>query len=84
MLILFVVLIAAPLVVRNMGMAQKLTNSISNTGGMQLVQPINQDNNDTTSIYTGNNLPGGMSAPAQATGASASSTGGSAKMMFMF
>ncbi|KAL2216195.1 1,3-beta-glucan synthase component GLS2 [Thermoascus aurantiacus ATCC 26904] len=60
LLIVFVVLIAAPLVVRRLNMSLP---SIP----MDLMQPINQDNNDTTSKYTGNNLPGGMKADAVAT-----------------
>lgn len=60
LLIVFVVLIAAPLVVRRLNMSLP---SIPR----DLMQPINQDNNDTTSKYTGNNLPGGMKADAVAT-----------------
>jgi hypothetical protein len=69
LLILFIVLIAVPLVLRDIGL--KFDVNI-----MQLMQPINQDNNDTTSAYTGNNLPGGKNAPAATTGdATASATG---------
>ncbi|KAL1962973.1 hypothetical protein VTN77DRAFT_8819 [Rasamsonia byssochlamydoides] len=80
MLILFIVLIAAPLVARNLNLPQFNIP-------MQLMQPINQDNNDTTSYYTGNNLPPGFG-PVLSSGAAAAATTGSgsggAKMMFMF
>jgi hypothetical protein len=46
---------------------------------MDLMQPINQDNNDTTSCYTGNNLLGGF----KANNPTPSSTGG-IKRVFLF
>ncbi|KAL1852662.1 1,3-beta-D-glucan synthase [Paecilomyces lecythidis] len=74
MLVLFVVLLAAPLIVRNMNLAESITTKFTT---MQLMQPINQDNNDTTSVYTGNNLPGGKNAAATPSGGgSATSTSG--------
>jgi 1,3-beta-glucan synthase len=71
MLVVFVALIAAPLVVR------RLKINLPSIP-MNLLQPVNQDNNDTSSILTGSDLPGNMKA-GNPTGA----TGG-AKMMFAF
>jgi 1,3-beta-glucan synthase len=68
MLVVFVALIAGPLVVRNLKFSLP---SIP----MNLMQPINQNNNDTTSYYTGSNLPGGMKAD---------SPSGSARLVFGF
>lgn len=73
MLILFIVLVAAPLIVRNLKIIPQFKDF-----PLDLMQPIDQDNNDTTSGYTGNNLPGGMKA--DSTGAASS---GAAKM-FVF
>lgn len=80
MLVLFVVLLAAPLIVRNMNLAESITTKFTT---MQLMQPINQDNNDTTSVYTGNNLPGGKNAAATPSGggSAASTSGGSGLKM---
>jgi 1,3-beta-glucan synthase len=75
MLVVFVGLIAAPLVVRRLNI--KLPSI-----PMSLLQPVNQDNNDTSSILTGSDLPGNMKA-GNPTGGSGSATGG-AKMMFAF
>jgi 1,3-beta-glucan synthase len=74
MLIVFVALIAGPLVVRRL-------NINLPTIPDDLLQPINQDNNDTTSLLTGSNLPGNEKAAS--TGAIASALGLS-RMMFMF
>lgn len=74
MLVIFVALVAGPLVVRRLNF--KLPSI-----PMDLMQPINQDNNDTTSYYTGNNLPGGFKANNPTP--SPSSTGGN-KRVFLF
>jgi 1,3-beta-glucan synthase len=54
MLILFLVLLIAPLVVRSMGLV-KAPNLPFN-----LLQPLDKDNNDTMVTYTGNNIPAGF------------------------
>jgi len=69
MLVVFIALVAGPLVVRRLNFKLPAIP-------MQLMQPVNQDNNDTTSYYTGNNLPGGFKANAP--------TGSSNKRVFMF
>ncbi|PKX95074.1 1,3-beta-glucan synthase [Aspergillus novofumigatus IBT 16806] len=54
MLILFLILLIAPLVVRSMGLV-KAPNLPFN-----LLQPLDKDNNDTMVTYTGNNIPAGF------------------------
>lgn len=66
MLILFIVVIAAPLVIRRMNMN-------FNFNIMDLMQPLDSDNNDTASTYTGSHLPPGFHA-----GQVAGGTGGAA------
>src|ERR1700716_3659845 len=73
MLVLFVVLIAAPLVVRRL-------NINIPTLPMFLMQPSNQNNNDTSTSITGSHLPQGM----QDSVPTGSATSGGAKMMFAF
>lgn len=77
MLIVFVALIAAPLVVR------RLNIDLPDIP-FDLMQPVNQDNNDTSSILTGNNLPGGKTGASSLDDAEASSTSNSERMMFAF
>ena len=77
MLIVFVALIAAPLVVR------RLNIDLPDIP-FDLMQPVNQDNNDTSSILTGNNLSGGKTGASSLDDAEASSTSNSDKLMFAF
>ncbi|RDW94034.1 1,3-beta-glucan synthase [Aspergillus mulundensis] len=56
MLILFLVLVIAPLIVRNMDMNIDLGTGILS----ELLQPIDKDNNDTITSYTGSGLPQGF------------------------
>lgn len=55
MLVLFIVLIAAPLVIRRLGIK-------INFEAMDLMQPLDSGmaHNDTTDIYTGSHLPKGF------------------------
>jgi 1,3-beta-glucan synthase len=53
MLVLFLVLIIAPLIVRNMDIALP-------TIPMDLMQPLDKHNNDTMTSYTGAGLKNGM------------------------
>lgn len=55
MLVLFLILLIAPLVARDEGISVNLNI-------MSLMQPLDTDNNDTISSYTGNGLPVGYSA----------------------
>jgi 1,3-beta-glucan synthase len=77
MLVIFVVLIAAPLVVRKL-------NIDLPTIPDSLMQPLDagEAHNDTHTYYTGSGLPNGFVAYS-GSGSSSSSTAG-AKMMFMF
>jgi 1,3-beta-glucan synthase len=80
MLVVFIALIAAPLVVRRLNV--KLP-----TIPYSLMQPNNLSNNDTTTGYTGNGLPPGFqteSASGSGAAAATTSSGSGAKMMFMF
>lgn len=65
MLILFLVLLIAPLIARNMGV--KLPEI-----PMGLLQPLDAGkNNDTATYYTGNNLPKGFNAKSFASSSAA-------------
>lgn len=79
MLVLFVVLVVAPLVVRRLNI--KLPSIPDN-----LMQPLDagEAHNDTHTYYTGSGLPAGFVAYSGGdTGSKSTSTAG-AKMMFMF
>lgn len=52
MFVLFLVLLIAPLVVRTMNLDLSLDV-------MNLLQPLDKDNNDTMTSYTGSGLPDG-------------------------
>jgi len=79
MLFIFVVIIAAPIVLRNTGkldsmLKDTLWNAIGvkDTKGLGLLQPLDHNLNDTVDWYTGSNLPKGYSSssappPAQGT-----------------
>ncbi len=60
MLVLFLVLLIAPLVARNLD----VVNLDSIAGGSdilkELIQPLDKNNNDTMSSYTGSGIPKGM------------------------
>lgn len=80
MLILFVVLVVAPLVVRNLNI--KLPTIPQN-----LMQPLDAGSlhNDTHTYYTGSGLPPGFIAHTGTdAGSSESTSTAGAKMMFMF
>lgn len=69
MLVIFVVLLAAPLVIRDLQSINKsirlaLWNAIGPNGKstIALLQPLDQGLNDTTHWYTGSHLPEGWSA----------------------
>lgn len=74
MLVLFVVLLAAPLVIRdmssiNMSIRKVLWSQIGVKQGstIPLLQPLDQGLNDTKSYYTGSHLPNGFSSHAVVT-----------------
>lgn len=73
MLVLFVVLIAAPIVVRNMNIDTSLRRTLYNAIGvksgnsMYLLQPLDKGLNDTQTYYTGSHLPKGFSSHAAVT-----------------
>jgi 1,3-beta-glucan synthase len=81
MLILFVVLVVAPLVVRRL-------NITLPTIPENLMQPLDggSTHNDTQTYYTGSGLPAGFIAYSGTDGGSSSTSTASAgaKMMFMF
>lgn len=57
MLVLFLVLLVAPLVARDMNVA----SSLKDLGiPMRLLQPLDPNNNDTAAFYTGNGVPKGF------------------------
>lgn len=65
MLVVFVVLIAAPLVIRDMAsISYSIRHSLYNIIGVQngmigLLQPLDAGLNDTATYYTGSHLPDG-------------------------
>lgn len=73
MLVLFVVLLAAPIVVRNMDIDKSLRLTLYNVIGvkngnsMYLLQPLDKGLNDTQTYYTGSFLPKGFSSHAVVT-----------------
>lgn len=72
MLLLFLVLLIAPIVVRNMGLDTSLRKSLYNAvgvkaNGLALLQPLDKGLNDTVSYYTGSGLPAGFSSHAVVT-----------------
>lgn len=74
MLVVFVVLLAAPLVIRdlssiNMSIRKALWNAIGPNGqsSIALLQPLDAGLNDTKGWYTGSHLPEGWSAHASVT-----------------
>ncbi|KAJ5976166.1 1-3-beta-glucan synthase component FKS1 [Penicillium waksmanii] len=67
MLVIFIVLIAGPLVVKRMGYNSKISEALWDTIGLKdasksptmfLLQPIDSGLNDTETYYTGTSLPG--------------------------
>ncbi|OQD74519.1 hypothetical protein PENDEC_c010G03181 [Penicillium decumbens] len=69
MLVVFVVLIAAPLVIRDMAsISYNIRHSLYNAvgvkdGGLGLLQPLDAGLNDTKGYYTGSHLPHGFKSP---------------------
>lgn len=66
MLLIFVVIIAAPVVLRNTGSLDSIIKNdlwkslgVSNTNAVGLLQPLDHGLNDTVSWYTGSNIPKG-------------------------
>lgn len=57
MLVLFLILLIAPLIARNQNILKNFKNF-----PMQLLQPLDAENNDTITGYTGSGLPPGMQA----------------------
>ena len=57
LLILFIVLLAAPLVIRRLHVFNP-----TSLGLMDLVQPLDSNNNDTAPTFTGSHLPKGFKA----------------------
>ena len=68
MLLLFVVLLAAPLVVHDMKLDRSFLKTLWNSVGvksgnsMYLLQPLDHGLNDTQTYYTGSHLPPGFEA----------------------
>lgn len=56
MLLLFLILLVVPLVLRDMGMHPLKNVDIP----LGLLQPLDKNNNNTITRYTGNNLPEGL------------------------
>jgi 1,3-beta-glucan synthase len=79
MLILFVVLVVAPLVVRRLNISLP-------TIPENLMQPLDSgsSHNDTHTYYTGSGLPAGFVAYSGSDTSSKSTSTAGAKMMFMF
>lgn len=73
MLLLFIVLIAAPIIVRNMDLDVSLRKTlydavgVKSGNGMYLLQPLDKGLNDTQTYYTGSHLPKGFSSHASVT-----------------
>lgn len=73
MLVLFIVLLAAPIVVRNMDIDTSLRRTLYNAIGVKqgnsmfLLQPLDKGLNDTQTYYTGSYLPKGFSSHAVVT-----------------
>jgi 1,3-beta-glucan synthase len=69
MLVVFVVLIAAPLVIRDLSsisysIRHALYDAVGvKSGGLGLLQPLDAGLNDTQSYYTGSHLPQGYKSP---------------------
>jgi 1,3-beta-glucan synthase len=70
MLVVFVVLIAAPLVIRDMSsISYSIRHSlwdilgVKGNGGLGLLQPLDAGLNDTATYYTGSHLPNGYKSP---------------------
>ena len=61
MLVLFLVLLIAPLIARNQNILKNFKNF-----PMDLLQPLDAQNNDTTTGYTGAGLPAGFVAESSA------------------
>lgn len=59
MLVLFIVLLIAPLIARNVA-GIKLDDLMGDGILKDLLQPLDSDNNDTMSSYTGSGIPKGM------------------------
>jgi hypothetical protein len=66
MLLIFVVIIAAPVVLRNTGSLDDILKKdlwkslgVSKTNAVGLLQPLDHGLNDTVSWYTGSNIPKG-------------------------
>lgn len=65
MLVLFVIILAAPLIARDLGLIKKFLIALRGSIGMSspshlgLLQPLDAGLNDTVSYYTGSGLPAG-------------------------
>lgn len=66
MLLIFVIIVAAPVVMRNTGQLDKILSGgiwdslgVSKTDAVGLLQPLDHGLNDTVSWYTGSNIPKG-------------------------
>jgi 1,3-beta-glucan synthase len=80
MLLIFVIIIAAPVVLRNTKQLDSILSGgiwdslgVSSTDSIGLLQPLDHGLNDTVSWYTGSNIPKGYSsgsipAPSDGTG----------------
>jgi 1,3-beta-glucan synthase len=55
MLILFLVLLIAPLIARNQDLKLNMSGIL-----LELMQPLDSNNNDTMTSYTGSGVPKGM------------------------
>jgi 1,3-beta-glucan synthase len=71
MLVIFVVIVAAPVVLHNTGMLDSFlkdtlwnTIGVKNTKAIGLLQPLDHGLNDTVDWYTGSNLPKGYTSSA--------------------
>jgi 1,3-beta-glucan synthase len=71
MLVIFIVLLAAPLIVKRMGYNKDISQALWDTIGLKdssksptmfLLQPIDSGLNDTETYYTGTSLPAGKPA----------------------
>lgn len=66
MLLIFIVIVAAPVVLRNTNQLDSILSGgiwkslgVASTTGIGLLQPLDRGLNDTVSWYTGSNIPKG-------------------------
>lgn len=73
MLVIFIALIVAPVIVRNMDLDTSLRKTLYDAIGVKsgnsmfLLQPLDKGLNDTQTYYTGSHLPKGFSSHASVT-----------------